>query len=269
MKLSVFYIFTVLITYESVKALQILAIENIAGKSHWNFLNAVLRSLSDNGHNVTVFTPFPDGNQVNYTEVYIELPAKVSMDAVDTLNTFSKPEVMIPLVMTMTRHFCSIIHEQKDMLEILNSGKSNFDIIITEVASSECASYVAFKLDLPLIYVIPSPMVTYIEHTVLGDVSNPATVSHLMAHHAVPKTFAQRFSNVVLLGFSLFALIYKEMELKKIDPQPYDLVKPIKPSLVFMNTHYITDAPRPLPASVIQVGGVHLKTPRSIPNVSK
>ncbi|KAE9543336.1 hypothetical protein AGLY_003247 [Aphis glycines] len=56
------------------------------------------------------------------------------------------------------------------------------------------------------------------------------------------------------------------MEMKKTDPQPYDLVKPKKPSLVFMNTHYITDAPRPLPANVIQVGGIHLKSPNSIPN---
>lgn len=53
------------------------------------------------------------------------------------------------------------------------------------------------------------------------------------------------------------------MEVKKIYPQPYDLVKPIKPSLVFMNTHYITDTLRPMTASVIQVGAVHLKTPRT------
>ncbi|XP_060853245.1 UDP-glucosyltransferase 2-like isoform X2 [Rhopalosiphum padi] len=267
MKLLVFYIFTGLISYVPVDALEILAIENIAGKSHWNFLSAVLRSLSDNGHNVTVFTPFPDGNRVNYTEVYIELPSKISLDAVETLNTFGIPTVMIPLVMNMTRYFCNIVYELDDMREILNSGKSNYDIVITEIASSECSSYVASKLDLPLIYVIPSPMVTYIERTVLGDVSNPATVSHLMAYHAVPRTFAQRLSNVVLLGFSLFALIYKEMELKKIDEQPFDLVEPKKPSLVFMNTHYVTDAPRPLPPSVIQIGGIHLNTPaKSIPN---
>lgn len=59
------------------------------------------------------------------------------------------------------------------------------------------------------------------------------------------------------------------MELKKIDPRSYyDLVKPKRLLLVFMNTHYITDAPRPLPANVIQVGGIHLKSSNSIPNVS-
>lgn len=62
--LSVFCIITVSMTYASNDTLQILAIENVAGKSHWNFMSAVLRSLTDVGHNVTVFTPFPDGNTI-------------------------------------------------------------------------------------------------------------------------------------------------------------------------------------------------------------
>lgn len=48
---------------------RILAIETFAGKSHWNFMSAVLRAMTDNGHNVTVFTPFVDGNRENYTEI--------------------------------------------------------------------------------------------------------------------------------------------------------------------------------------------------------
>lgn len=269
MMFSVFCILTVLMTYAPTDALQILAIENVAGKSHWNFLSEILRTLTDIGHNVTVFTPFPDGNRANYTEVYLDLPSKVEMDIEETLNAFAKPTVIIPMLVNMTRHFCNVTYEQKDMREILYGDKSNYDIIFTEVVASECASYIASKLELPLVYIIPSPMITYIEHTVFGDISNPAIVSHLMSHNAVPRTFAQRFLNVVLLGFSLLALKYKEMELKKIVSQQYDLVYPLKPSLVFMNTHYIIEAPRPMPASVIQIGGIHLKTPKSIPNVSK
>ncbi|CAH1737610.1 unnamed protein product [Aphis gossypii] len=267
MKLLVYYILTVLIKYYApVDALQILAIQNIAAKSHWNFMSAVLQSLSDNGHNVTVYTPFLAGNRANYTEVYLELPSRVGLEALESINSLGKATVIVPLGMNMTRYYCNIIHEQTELREILRSGKSNYDIIITELLSSECSSYVAFKLNLPLIYVIPSSMITYMEHAVLGDVSNPATVSHLLAHHAVPRTFVQRFTNVILLGFSLIALLYKEMELKKIDGQPYDLVKPIKPSLIYMNSDFITEGPRPMLPNVIQIGGIHLKTPSNIPN---
>lgn len=270
--LSVFNILAVSITYYApVDALKILAIENVSGKSHWNFMSAVLRSLTDVGHNVTVFTPFPDGDRVNYTEVDVskDLPMKVAMDAEEIFMTFSKNRVMIPFIINMARYYCDIIYEQRDMKEILNGGKSNYDIIITEIIASECASYIATKLNLPFIYVIPSPMVTYIEHSVFGDVPNPATVSHLMADHAVPKTFAQRFLNVVLLGYSVFTMKYKDITLKTFDSKPYDMVEPLKPSVVFMNTHYITEAPRPMPTNVVQIGGIHLQTSRDIPNVSK
>jgi glucuronosyltransferase len=95
MKLLVFYILTGLITYGSVDALEILAIETASGKSHWNFMSAILRSLSENGHNVTAFTPFSDGNRVNYTEVYVEIPTIVGMNAVESLNVFGEPTAMI------------------------------------------------------------------------------------------------------------------------------------------------------------------------------
>jgi len=42
---------------------RILAIETFVEKSHWNFMSTVLRALTDNGHNVTVFTLFLDGNR--------------------------------------------------------------------------------------------------------------------------------------------------------------------------------------------------------------
>lgn len=270
--LFTFCIYTFSLTREPVNALQILAIEYVPGKSHWNFMSAVLRALSDKGHNVTVFTPFPDGNGINYTEYDLsnDLPKKVAMDALETLKTFGEPTVMLPLLVNMTRNFCEFTHKNRHMQNILNNAKSNYDIVFAEVSSSECSSYVAAKLNLPLIYVIPSPMITNIEHLLTGHVPNPATVSHLMAHYSIPKTFTQRLINFVFLAFSVFVRRKKETELKKTDPQPYDSIEPLQSSLVFINTHYITDAPRPMPPNVIQVGGIHLQTSKNdVPGVSE
>lgn len=49
-----------------------------------------------------------------------------------------------------------------------------------------------------------------------------------------------------------------------------DLIEPVKPSIVFLNTYYVTEAPRPFPPNVIQVGGIHLQPPEDdiIPAVS-
>jgi len=63
-------------------------------------------------------------------------------------------------------------------------------------------------------------------------------------------------------------LKYKSWSDGIMDPQPFDQVEPVKPSIVFSNSHYITDAPRPLAPNLIPVGGIHLGRPRKIPDVS-
>lgn len=69
---AVLFAYTSLWTLQQpAECVRILAVETIGGKSHWNFMSAVLGSLADNGHNVNVFTLFLDGNRANYTEVNI------------------------------------------------------------------------------------------------------------------------------------------------------------------------------------------------------
>jgi len=111
-------------------------------------------------------------------------------------------------------------------------------------------------------------MITYIEYDLFGHISNPAAVSNLVADYAVPKTFAQRLENVAYLVYTVISTKYREWTMSMNDPQPFDSTKPVKPSLVFINTHYVTEASSPLPLSVIQVGGIHLRRPVSTPDVS-
>lgn len=50
--------------------------------------------------------------------------------------------------------------------------------------------------------------------------------------------------------------------------RPYDLASPVRPALVFVNTHHVTKSPRPVPANPVDVGGIHLTAPRPLPAVS-
>jgi len=256
-----------------IAAMNILAIEPLTGKSHWNFMSALLRALTDSGHRVTAFTPLPDEERINYTEIDIskEMSAMdVGIDSHFVLENFRKSSVMIPLVMNWTRCICDIINEHPKMKDILNSEKSDYDLIIVERAASECVTYVAAKLNVPIIFSSPSPLKTTIEYSLIGNGPNPATVSHVMAYHSVPRTFFQRFTNSLFFVYSTFLSTRKEFEIKTNNPGEYDLIEPIKPSIVFLNTYYITEAPRPFPPNVIQVGGIHLQPPEDdiIPAVS-
>lgn len=255
-----------------VDSVRILAVEPVAGKSHWNFMSSVLRALAENGHHVTVFTPFPDGDRANYTEIDISgvLPPVTDMHASELFDGFCDPYKFIPLLMNMTRYNCQLIYDSRAMRNVLNDTvpSKRYDIVIAEISASECISYPAAKLNLPVIYVIPSPIINHIDYDLFGHVPNPAAVSHFTADHVTPKTFGQRLGNLAFLMFSMFSVRLVERMLMATDPQPYDLVDPVKPSLVFTNTHYITETARPLPPNVVQIGGVHLKPPGDLPTVS-
>lgn len=250
---------------------RVLAVETIAGKSHWNFMRAVLRALTDNGHEVVVFTPFADGNRENYTEVDMsaEFPIKLDMDLSEIREKFSNPTSLLPMIVTVSRTMCDIIYDNKRMKDVLrrDGRAANFDLVIAEPLGLDCVSYVATKLDLPLIYVVPSPMITHHERSFFGHVPNPAAVSHLLAGHAVPRSFTQRFGNAVLSAYAMFVIKCTGWN---VQPRPYDLVPPARPALVFVNTEFTTEAPRPVPPNVVHVGGLHLDQPKTIlPHVRK
>lgn len=260
-------------TVQPADGLRILAVESIAGKSHWNFMRNVLRALTDSGHAVTVFTPFTDGNRANYTEVDMStvIPIKLNMDLSEIFEKFATTTSIIPFSVQLSRMLCDIIFAHDRMKTILqrDNGTDEFDVIIIEPLGSDCVSYVATRLDLPMIYVIPSPMITYHERAFLGHVPNPATRSHLLAGHAVPASFTQRFTNTVMLAYTMFSVAYNDWSLGRANPKPYDDRPSVRPSALFINSHYITEPPSPTAPNVVQVGGLHLENPKGIPHVRK
>lgn len=57
--------------------------------------------------------------------------------------------------------------------------------------------------------------------------------------------------------------------LKVVDPKPYHSSPVVSASLIFQNSHYVTETSgRPVPPNLIDVGGIHLKPPKGIPKVS-
>lgn len=251
---------------------RILAVETIGGRSHWNVVSSILRVLSDNGHHVTAFTPIPDGSRENYTEVDMskEFTMKLDMDIIQTLHKWANPISMIDFLRVEGRGLCDKVYGNYRMKHIIEKNeRDKFDLVIIENFGISCVSYLATKLDLPVIYLVTSPMLTFIERSTFGYVPNPAAISHFFANHAVPKSFLQRLSNTALLAYSMFITAYDDWTYKYYNSKPYDLMtNPVQPSLIFLNSHFISEASRPFPPHVIEVGGIHLKPVKSIPNVS-
>jgi len=256
-----------------VESARILAVETIGAKSAWNYVSSVLRVLSNNGHHVTVFTPFPEGERDNYTEVDISKDHVILLDLnlIDSVASWGTPTAMIEFIRTKRIMMCDSVYKSVELNKIMEEKEnSNFDVLIIETTGYDCELYLASRLNMPLIFLISSPMVTYEERVISGDIPNPATISHLYTDHAIPMTFLQRFSNTVLLGYSMVSLRVDKWIRKYTINRPYNwITNDVQPSLTFVNSHFISEASRPFSQNVIQVGGIHLKPPKSIPNVSK
>ncbi|XP_022164264.1 UDP-glucuronosyltransferase 2B37-like isoform X2 [Myzus persicae] len=229
-----------------IEGARILAVETVGGKSHWNFMSGVLRALVDKGHNVTVFTPFPEGNRENYTEVSTSTEAMqfLAQDLNDMMVKFGDPLKIIGLVSEMSRDMCDVVYEN---------------------IFSDCVTYVAVKLNLPLIYVYPVPTMDIRERSFTGHLSNPAVVSFNLASFGVPKTFFQRTANVALLIYTTAVSKINDLILKYKEPRDYDLYASIPPSLIFVNRHFTMEPASPIPSNVVEIGGIHLKAAKKLP----
>lgn len=254
-----------------VQADRILAIETVPGKSHWYFMSAVLRALTDGGHDVTVFTPFPDGNRENYTEVDMsaDFSLLLDMDLAELKSVFNNPFTTVSFMINAGRSTCEIIYKNDRLNDILAKDlHTNFDAIITEPLMSSCLTYVAAKSNLPLIFTVPNP-ITYVDRIIFGDHPNPTSVAPLLADHAVPRTFTHRLSNTVLLLYTNILVALEGAFYRIIDPKPYDLYTFVPPSLVFTNNNFISDLSRSIYQNAVSVGGIHLKTAKRIPKVCR
>ncbi|CAH1722244.1 unnamed protein product [Aphis gossypii] len=252
---------------------RILAVQTVGAKSHWNFMRGVLRSLVDAGHNVTVFTPFPDGDRENYTEVDMskEFPVKTNLNLKQAMEIYGRPVTYFYMLTASDSKYCDTVYKNRQFDQLVHDGNGGnserkFDLIIMETRNLDCTSYLANALNLPIIFTMPSPMKTFTERSLTGHVSNPATVSHVMALQAVPKTFVQRFTNAALLAYSTLRTTYDVWIMKMTNPRRYQSSTKVNPSIIFLNTYHITEASRPVVPNVIEIGGIHLKPKNKLPD---
>lgn len=248
---------------------RILAIETVAGKSHWNFVSSVLRALTDAGHHVTVFTPITAGDRDNYTEVdtSAELPKKLGLDLMTMIALFGDPVMMRWMGPWISRSYCDIVLGNRRLNEIMDAA-DGFDVIMVEPLWTDCLSYLAARLGLPIVYMVPHPLVAFLEFAHLGHVSSPAAVSDFMSQHAVPNTFARRLVDVALLAYGTLSLRLTELMIRHTESKPYSVCAPVPPSVIFLNSYHVVEASRSFTPTVVPVGGIHLSGSQAVPQVS-
>lgn len=251
-------------------AANILAVGTVPGRSHWNFMSAVLRALTDRGHTVVAFTSYPSAAAScggNYTEVDTSavLRRHAGERASTVLADYSRLSYIVPSVVRWSRQFCDAVYDVDQIRTLMRGRGGRFDLLVTEPLGSECVAYLAAAAGgLPMVYVVPTPMITYMQPSIVGHSANPAYVPHLLYGSAV-RAFRHRLANTAVYAYGMLTRWYTE---RTADRRPYDADEPVKPSVVFVNSHHVTEPAMLLPANVQHVGGIHLNRPNALPPVS-
>lgn len=267
---------TLAVNVDQTTGSKILALFPYPLKSHFIMFDALLVELANRGHNVTVVNTFPKKVPIqNYSDV-------------DVSSCFELPSIRFELERAFSYHssllrdLFSYVEAYDDILKCepmrdLIQTDEKYDLIITEIFSSDAMLAYVHQFKIPFISFCSTPLLTWASDRV-GIPDNPSYIS--FSYNDKPldtngSTFFQRLYNTY--AYVLSRLKYKllsEFKTNKIirkhfgDDTP-DLEEISKnTSLIFTFSHYSINNPRPMVPGVVEVGGIQIKEPSPLPPVS-
>lgn len=254
---------------------RILGVFPIGGISHYAPAQAVLKALADQGHDVTVITSYPQKPPVdNFRDIDVSEVVGVATNSLSfgivktalqsTTNNFNQ-------IVNVSRTYCQIAFS---LPKIRNLMDEKFDLVITEIFGSDCSVGFAWHFNAPLISVISSRSLPWVQSRV-GSPVNPSYMRQVHVDYSLPMTFWQRLKNTAYyLYFSIFYDLFhngpvtEQMSRNFFGPRVpsvKDIVQ--NTSLVFVNSHFTIESAYPATPNLIEIGGIHIKPTNPLPAV--
>jgi glucuronosyltransferase len=184
--------------------------------------------------------------------------------------------VHIALVMSgLGEALCHKVLQEESIQKLIHSTDLHFDVVIVEAFVSECFLGFAHKFQAPIIQVCPYGGGNFMANWV--GIPNPYSyVPDEFIEYTDKMNFWERTHNTIVcllkhVGRQLIhlpkqnAAMQKYFNLTDNLPPVWELEH--KTSLVLLNTHYSLDYPKPLIPNYVQVGGMHVKPPKKLPQV--
>lgn len=191
-------------------------------------------------------------------------------DSPQVLGTYKPPIPCLQFLTDTQQHMCRTAFDHPDLNRTMRTRR--FDLVITELLASRCDLYLAGHLGVPHVAIVSSQMLTWYQDS-FDSPSNPSYITTLNSPYPKPETFLQRVWNVI--DYVTISLYFKyadfkatEMGRKQFDvrlPDAESLLRNV--SMVFLNTHSNFDLHKPIATNFKEIGGIHLKPPKSLPDV--
>lgn len=252
------------------------------GKSHFNTFGGLFKALAAKGHKVTVMSHFPLKEPIpNYRDIEIGgLETFMSTDIMkmlDMKNIQDKNRLMnyfIFLVLgDVGETVCEVAYTSRTVQSFLKENQK-FDVALTEYFNTDCFVPLAKKLNVPLIRIHSCSLMPWSSHR-FGMPENPSYMPNNFLPFSDKMTFFERLENTICTVVHSTYFNNWIVRRDKRDATKYlgsvgsSLDQDIyNESLLLLSTHFTLNLPRPLVPNVVEVGGIHVEKPKSLPQVS-
>lgn len=171
--------------------------------------------------------------------------------------------------------FCDIYLQDPAVQELIHSEDTKFDLIIIGAFFNDCFLGFVHKFKVPVIQVCSFGGTAW-----MGDwVGNPnpyAYVPDSFLSFGDRMTFWERVTNTISGVFQRIGRKYYYLPKQDIIARKYFNYTSDLPSiseletstaLILLNNHFSLSYPKPLMPNMVQVGGMHIKQPKELPEV--
>ncbi|KAL1509691.1 hypothetical protein ABEB36_004393 [Hypothenemus hampei] len=231
------------------------------GKSHYDVFKPLFQELGERGHNITIISHVKtQGDIQNVRDVLLSDQPVVN---VLNMSSFTGSWIQKFLEAEMIAKFAELTCEaalQSENLQNFLLEDNKFDIILTELFNTNCFYGILTKYKSPYIGLSSTYMLSW-HASWFGAPVSPSYIPDIYMAYLPPMSFLQRVENTLMHLVNVFW--YKvfmekpgtELSLKYTGYEPADLHNA---SLLFVNSHYTLHGVRPLPPSIVEVGGMHV-----------
>lgn len=262
----------------------ILGVFPIEAPSHQMVFDTYMDELHQRGHNVTVYTHFADSRDGDESSGR-RRPKRIKIVDDNATESFDPDSLTVdrmysPSALLSYRLMFYTVNNgagmeytgSRTLLELYAQPRDAYDLIVTETCNTDLYLALVERFSAPFVAWTTSPMFVWSADRMAAP-SHPAYIPVLMTSHGTRMDFAQRLHNTVMRSVAFYKYAAdSSAPSQKVALQRYRSSSPLdslvyRTSFLFVHTHHAVWGGRPLPQNVIEVGGLHVKSPKPLSQV--
>nr|CAD7597664.1 unnamed protein product [Timema genevievae] len=259
-------------------AARILGVFPITSSSHQIVYHAIMKELAQRGHELVVITPYPvrDPSLKNYTEIDVSFMNKAWQNRFNFVEGRSG-KITAHEMMVKQQDFggflCELMLSHPQVKKLISSQENDqhFDLMFLEMVLTPGIFGFIHRFPVPSIG-ITSFQAFSINYDSVGNPNLPAYAPDVFLPYSDRKTFFERVHSMFFLLWLKYHFYYNVIPTQDAiarkhfgESMPYLGDLHFKPSMLFVTNDFIFHSPTPNVPAVVQLSGLHINSPKPLP----